>query len=110
MKNPLTGNISRFARTVLAMAALGGFLLFVGMPRASADDDCQRRIAQADHRVHEAAEHHGWNSPQAERARYHLHEVREHCWRRYHRWWDEDEHRWHSERDWDDHDRDRDHH
>jgi len=113
MRTFLTGNMRRFGRTALAAVALGGFLLLVGTPRALADEhDCQRRIARADHRLHEAAEHHGWNSPQADRARHELHEAREDCWSRYHRWWDEDEHRWHSERDWNDHDhdRDRDHH
>jgi len=44
-------------------------------------------IAKADHKLHEAVEHHGWNER--------------------HRWWDEDGHRWHSDRDWDDHDHDR---
>ena len=108
MKTLLARNITLFGNTVLA-AALGGFLLLAGTPRAFADhDDCQRRIARADHRLHEATEHHGWNSRQAERARHELHEAREHCWSRYHRWWDEDSHRWHTERDWDDHDHDRD--
>jgi len=105
-----TGTIRRFGRTTLAATALGGFLLLAGTPRALADEhDCQRRIARADHRLHEAAEHHGWGSPQAEHARQELREARERCWNRYHRWWDEDDHRWHTERDWDDHDHDHDH-
>jgi len=104
-----TGERKFWGRAVLASAALMGLLAFAGAPRASAEDygDCQRRIAKADHRVHEAAERHGWNSPQADRARHELAEQREHCWNRYHRWWDEDGHRWHTDRDWDDHDHDR---
>ena len=81
--------------------------LFVAAPAAQADDHCQRRIAHADHRLHEAVEHHGWPSPQAERRRHELAEARSYCWEHSHRWWDEDGHRWHDQRDWDDHDHDR---
>ena len=97
-------------RTLLISAAFLGMLAFAEAPRASAEsyDSCQRRIAKADHRLHEAAEHHGWNSRQADRARYELHEARERCWNERRRWRDEDGHRWHSDRDWDDHDHDRD--
>ena len=97
------------SRALLATAALLGLLAFAGTPRAYAHDDykCQRRIAKADHRLHEAAEHHGWYSRQAEHARHELHEARERCWRERHRWWDEDGRRWHSDRDWDDRDHDR---
>jgi hypothetical protein len=96
-------------RTLLVSAAFLGMLAFAGAPRASAEgyDSCQRRIAKADHRLHEAVEHHGWNSRQADRARGELHEARERCWNEHRRWWDEDGHRWHSDRDWDDHDHDR---
>jgi hypothetical protein len=95
-------------RALLAAAALAGFLMFLGAPQLRADDDCQRRIAKADHRLHEAIEHHGYRSEQAERRRKELHEVRERCWNAKHRWWDEHEHRWHTDRDWDDHDHDQD--
>ena len=92
----------------LAGAALAGFSLFIGAPSLRADNDsCQRRISKADHRLHEAIEHHGRNSRQADHARQQLHEARENCWNRSHRWWDEDGHRWRSDRDWDDHDHDR---
>jgi hypothetical protein len=98
-----------FRKTLLAAVAVFGMLAFAGAPRASAEDygDCQRRISRADHRLHEAVEHHGWDSRQADHARHNLREAREHCWGRWHRWWDEDGHRWHSDRDWDDHDHDR---
>ena len=104
-------NNSLFGNTALAAAALAGVLMLTGAPRLSADDgDCQRRIARADHRLHEAIEHHGYRSEQAERRRHELHEARERCWNAHHRWWDEDAHRWHAERDWDDHDHERDQH
>jgi len=107
MKRQTGGN--RFlGKAMLATALFAGMLAFTGTPRALAEDDhgCHRRIAKADHRLHEAVEHHGWESKQADRARHQLREAREHCWNESHRWWDEDGHRWHTERDWDD----RDHH
>src|ERR1700692_2470415 len=96
------------AKLTLAGATLAGFLLFTGAPRLRADDDCQRRVAKADHRLHEAIEHHGRESRQADHARHQLHEAREYCWTHSHRWWDEDGHRWRSEHDFDDHDHDHD--
>jgi hypothetical protein len=108
MTNFSTRYIKLRAASVFSAIALGGFLLLAGTPRAMADErDCQRRIMRADHKLHEAAEHHGWHSPQADRARVQLRETREFCWSHYHRWWDEDAHRWHTERDWDEHDHDR---
>ncbi|PYT51270.1 MAG: hypothetical protein DMG44_03115 [Acidobacteria bacterium] len=107
-----TGGKKFLTRVILATAALLGMMASAGAPTASAEsyDKCQRRIAKADHRLHEAVEHHGWNSRQADRARHDLHEARERCWRERHRWWDEDGRRWHSDRDWDDHDHDHDRH
>ena len=96
------GNV-RFGQGLLAAAALGGFLLFAGAPRVRADEhECQERVAKADHRLHEAVEHHGWESKEADHARHELREARERCWNESHRWWDEDEHRWRTDRDWDD--------
>jgi hypothetical protein len=100
---------SLWGRTALAAAALTGALIFTGAPRLRADEgECQRRIARADYRLHEAAEHHGWGSKQAEHARHDLRKAREYCWKHGRRWWDEDGRRWHPDRDWDDHDHDRD--
>jgi hypothetical protein len=101
-----------FGRTAGAAAALAGLFLFTGAPQLRANDDCERRIAKADHKLHEAIERHGYESKRAEHWRRELRDARERCWNANHRWWDEDGHRWHSERDWDDrdHDRDRDHH
>lgn len=102
-------NNSLFGKTVVTSVALAGFLMFTGAPRLRADhDDCQRRLAKADHQLHEAIEHHGYESKQAENWRHKLHEERERCWNANHRWWDEHGRRWHTDRDWDDHDHDRD--
>lgn len=96
------GNLG-LGKAVLAGATLAGLLLFTGAPRVRADqEECHERLAKADHRLHEAVEHHGWESKQAEHARHDLHEAREYCWKTYHRWWDEDDRRWHTDRDWDD--------
>jgi hypothetical protein len=95
--------IVEFAKLVLTGAALAAFLLFTSGTRVRADEsECQHRLAKADHRLHEAVEHHGWDSRQADHARHDLREAREYCWSTYHRWWDEDDHRWHTDRDWDD--------
>ncbi len=103
-----TGEKRFLKRTLLATAATVGLLAFAATPRVYADDNgCQRRIYKADHRLHEAIEHHGPYSRQADHARHELREARERCWKEHHRWWDEDGHRWHSDRDWDDHDHDR---
>jgi hypothetical protein len=102
---------SFLVKTWLAAVALAATLIFMGAPTVRGDEAaCQRRIAKADHRLHEAAEHHGWDSRQAIDARQQLHEAREYCWAHAHKWWDEDGHRWHTDRDWDDHDHDHDHH
>jgi len=107
--NLQTGEKSIFGKAILAAAVFVSMLAFTGAPPALADDDrgCHRRVLKADHKLHEAVEHHGWDSRQADRARRDLREARERCWNERHRWWDEDGHRWHSDRDWDDHDHDR---
>ncbi len=99
----------RIARFVLAPMALAGAILFLASPVVRADDDCRKRTAKADHKLHEAIEHHGWQSSQAEHWRHELSEARAYCWNHNHRWWDEDGHRWRTDHDWDDHDHDHDH-
>ena len=83
------GNVG-FGQGLLAAAALGGFLLFAGAPRVRADEhECQERVAKADHRLHEAVEHHGWESKQAEHWRHELAEARAWGWEHHHHWWDD---------------------
>ena len=91
----------RFRFTLLV--ALGASLILLGGQQVHADD-CQRRVARADHRLHEAIEHRGYQSEEAEHARHELQEARERCWNNDHRWWDEDQRNWRSDRDWDDND------
>ena len=74
-------------RTLLLSAAILGVLAFAGAPQASAEsyEACQRRVAKAEYRLHEAVEHHGWDSRQADHARHELREERERCWNEWHR-------------------------
>lgn len=95
-----------FFKGVFGCAALIGLMTLSGSPPPKTDEDGQRRIINADHKLHEAGEHHGWNSEQASEWRLELQRAREQCWNQSHRWWDEDERRWHLKRDWDDHDHD----
>ena len=106
---------SMFGKAALAAAALSGFLLFASAPSAKANDwdDCNRRAAYTDWRLHESIEHFGYYSPQAAHWRHERHEAyerleryrrhewrerewREHEWREHHR---DYEHRYY--RDWD---------
>src|SRR5258708_39678892 len=86
-----TGGKNFFGKAMLAAVAFVGLVAFSGAPSALADDDrgCQRRIAKADHKLHEAVEHHGGKSRQAEQARDQLHEARGHCWNQRHPLWGE---------------------
>lgn len=90
-----------------AAATLTASLWLAGGSPLRADEDCQKRIARIDHKLHEAAEHHGWNSPQVQQYREELSEARDYCWQHDHRWWSEDDRRWHTEKDWSDHDHER---
>src|SRR2546429_6402712 len=103
-----TGEKKFLGRSVLAAAALVGLLGSAATPRAYADDNhCQKRISKADHKLHEAIEHHGGKSRRAGPARPEIRGGRESCWELNHRWGEEDRHRWHNERDSADHDHDR---
>jgi hypothetical protein len=90
-------------KLVLTGAVLTGVLFFTSPSHVKADEaECQHRVARADHHLHEAVEHHGWDSREADHARHELADARKYCWAHYHRWWDEDGQQWHSDRDWDD--------
>jgi hypothetical protein len=66
-----------FGKTVLATAALSGLLLFAGAPSAKANDwdDCNRRAAYSEGRLHESVQHFGYYSPQAGYWRHERHEA-----------------------------------
>jgi hypothetical protein len=93
-------------QAAIGLAVLAGMFIFTAAPQVRADDDCQREIARIDHKLHEAIEHNGPDSKQADHWRHELAEKRERCWDKQHKWWDEDGHRWRTDHDWDDHDHD----
>jgi hypothetical protein len=84
----------------------GVAILFAGSTIVGAEDNCQKRVINADHKLHEAIEHHGPGSSQAQHWRNELAQARAYCWDHSHRWWDEDQHRWRTGHDWNDHDHD----
>ena len=94
--------------SLLSLVVLAAVLLSAVVPRLQAEDldECQRRVAHAEHDLHEAIERHGHHSKQANHERRELHNARVRCWRERHQWWNEHEHRWHKERDWNEHDHD----
>ena len=97
--------VKAVAQHSLPAAALAAVFLFASVPgSAGHDDDCYGRTARAEHKLHQAIEHHGYYSRQADHWRRELREARERCWRERQQWWDEHGHRWHRDRDWDDHD------
>jgi hypothetical protein len=96
MKLPTVLLKSIFSKATLAALALGGFLLVVGAPAASANDwdDCNRRVSYAEWRYHEAVERFGPYSGQARHWAHERHEAYErlehyrHEWREHHRGYD----------------------
>ncbi|HTP45245.1 MAG TPA: hypothetical protein VMJ13_11805 [Candidatus Acidoferrum sp.] len=99
----MRSNLFRSKISILT-AVIAGFIALTAAAPLVRADDCQERVAKADHKLHEAIEHHGPQSGQAAHWRKILDEERERCWSANHRWWDEDEHRWRTDHDWHDHD------
>ena len=98
---------SLFGKAALASAALGGFLLFGGVPGAKAAnwDDCNRRVNYTEYRLRESIDRYGYYSRSANHWRHERHEAleaRERCfrdrdrreWREHHRDWDRDRDRY----------------
>ena len=95
--------ILEYGKLLVTMGALAGVLVLTGAPRVSASESaCQHRTEKADHDLHEAIKHHGYDSKQAEHARHELSDAREHCWGESHKWWDVEAHQWRMERNWED--------
>ncbi len=77
---------SLFGKAALATAALGGFLLFGGVPGAKAADwdDCNRRVNYTEYRLRESIDRYGYYSREARHWRHERHEAfeaRERCFR-----------------------------
>lgn len=88
---------SVFGKTAMATVALSSLFLFGGTLSAKAADrdDCERRIARTEHRLHEAIEDHGYYSRQANHWRHERREAYERCYDRDYRY------REYRYRDWD---------
>ena len=103
MQNERRLGMLEYGKLLVTLAALVGVLLFSGAPRVSAgESECQHRTEKADHHLHDAINHHGWDSRQAEHARQELKEARQYCWDHQHKWWDAEGREWRSEHTWDD--------
>ena len=94
-------------KSLFSLVILTAVLLCAAVPCLQAEDldGCQRRVAHAEHELHEAIEKYGRNSRQANHERRELSKAREHCWHERHQWWEEHARRWHKEH-WNDHDHD----
>jgi hypothetical protein len=101
MNNPHA--LRKLSKWMMALAVLAAFTILPAMPRAHAEteEQCKDRIVKANVKLHDAIDHHGPNSSQADHARHDLQDARERCWKEHHKWWDEDQHRWHDQQDWD---------
>ncbi len=86
MRNQI--NLENWRSIIGTTVLAAGLTLFAGAGATQANEECQERIVRADHHLHEAIEHHGYESRQAEHARMELHNAREYCWAHSHRWWD----------------------
>src|SRR2546429_8356393 len=96
-----TGEKKFLGRSVLAAAALVGLLGFAATPRAYADDNhCQKRISKADHKLHEAIEHHGGDSRPAGPAPPEIRGARGRRWDLKHPWGGVDGPPWHKDPHW----------
>ncbi len=100
---------SWYSKLTLTAAGLTGFAMLLGAPQLRGDE-CQKRTERAAHHLHEAIDHHGPNSRQADHARHELRDARQYCWDHDHRWWDSDAHQWHNDHDWDNGHYDQDNH
>ena len=103
METERRNGILEYGKLFVTLTALAGILLFTGAPRVKASEaECQHRTEKADQNLHRAIKKHGYESPEAERARPELSEAREYCWGQDHKWWDVEAHEWRAEHNWDD--------
>ncbi len=89
----------RFGSAAIVAITAVAILLFTATPRVHADDraHCQHAIEKAEANLDRAIHAHGERSPQADTRRRELNEERQHCWDKYHQWWNGKDHRWETE-------------
>jgi hypothetical protein len=94
----LNRRLNAFLTAILGAA----LLVFVAsaVPRAHADDRerCQRSVERAEANLDHAIRDHGERSPEADARRHELYAERQHCWDKYHQWWNGKDRRWETER------------
>ncbi|HZW81666.1 MAG TPA: hypothetical protein VFF50_14420 [Candidatus Deferrimicrobiaceae bacterium] len=93
----------RLGKTAAAAVMAAALMFFMAAPRANADDrsHCQHAVEKAESNLDRAIHEHGDHSPQADARRRDLNAERQHCWEKYHQWWNGKEHRWETEQTWD---------
>jgi hypothetical protein len=92
----------RLGKEAVAAFVVVALLLFVATPILHADgrSKCQHAVEKAEAKLDKAIHDHGDRSPQAEARRRDLNAEREHCWEKYHQWWNGRDHRWETEHSW----------
>ena len=101
MNTDTTQNRARRRQSFLAAAMVALFLMFVGLPALHADDrtKCQRDTEKAEAKLDDAIRAHGEHSHEAADRMEDLRKQREHCYDRFHEWWDAKEQKWHDDND-----------
>ena len=92
----------RLGKEAVAAFVVVALLLFVATPILHADDrgKCQHAVEKAEANLDKAIHHHGEHSPEADTRRRELNAEREHCWEKYHQWWNGHDRRWETEHNW----------
>jgi len=92
----------RLGKEAVAAVVVVALILFVVTPVLHADDraKCQHAVEKAEANLDKAIHDHGDHSPQADARRRDLNAEREHCWDKYHQWWNGRDHRWETEHNW----------
>jgi len=94
--------IRRIGNTALAAVMLAALSWFAAVPVAHADDRsrCQHAVEKAEANLDRAVREHGERSHEADDRRRDLNAERQHCWDKYHQWWNGHDHRWETEHSW----------
>lgn len=95
--------VHRMTKMAVAAVMAAALSWFVAVPLVHAEDRsaCQHAVEKAEARLDKAIHDHGDHSPEADARRRDLNAERQHCWDKYHQWWNGREHRWETEQNWD---------
>ncbi len=94
----------RIGKNAVAAIMAAALMWFMAAPTLAHADDrarCQHNVEKAEANLDRAIRDHGERSPQAEDRRRDLNAERQHCWDKYHQWWNGKDHRWETENNWD---------